>query len=49
MRSEELAMAEALLEITPGRLAEPGGATTLSCHGTKLDVVGFAQLGVDEA
>ena len=41
-------MAEALFEITPGRLAKTGGATTLSSQATKLDEVRFAQLDLDE-
>ena len=35
-------MADALVEITSGRVAETGGGTTLPRQGTKLDEVRFA-------
>jgi len=47
-RSAELAVAEALVEITAGCLAETGCKTTLARQSTKLDEVRYAQLRLDE-
>jgi hypothetical protein len=47
-RSAELAIAEALFEITSGRVAEAGGASTLPSQDRELVEIRLAKLDLDE-